>query len=115
MTDKNTLIRALIQVDPAFSFHLEGDSMKELPTLQENQEWLAKYEEELPLAGSSYWNILKDINLRKVLNRVISDVETLEKNNKSLPTAEELETMVYSSTGIRTFAGKLDDYVAVNV
>ena len=115
MTDKNTLIHALLQIDPAFSFHLEGDEKKELPTLLENQEWLSRYENELPQAGTSYWNILKDINLRKALNRVISDVETLEKNNKSLPTAEELDSMVYSSTGIRTFAGKLDDYVAANV
>ena len=110
MTTKSDLVKALLDLDKSFIFHLDGKDHDILPTSSENEKWLQRYEAELETAGTDYWQTLKDLTLRKTLQRVIMSVETLEKHNQNLPSEDLLNKMVNESSGIRTFAGKLDSY-----
>lgn len=111
MTTRADIGNYLKLLDSGFTFHLDGEERNLLPTLEENEKWVKRYETELEVARTTYWQTLKDLSLRKVLSRIIISLDTLENNSMDLPDSSILDQMVMSSQGIRSFAGKLDDYV----
>jgi hypothetical protein len=68
MNSDTQITEILIEINPNYQFLLKGG----LPTLEENQQAIAKDEAEIQLAGKEYWQILKDLTLRQQLAHVLN-------------------------------------------